>query len=89
MFFMLRSLICIGLVYALASSDGGRSPPGPAGVPAPHAVAPPRRSQLAETTQALVQQGVDALGVAARDHCTAAPEACLAMLRKLNGSRAP
>ena len=86
---MLRSLICIGLVYALASSDGALLPPGPAGVPAPHAGAQPRRSQLAETTKALVQQGVNALGEAARDRCLAAPQECLATLRKINGPHAP
>ena len=93
MFFLLRSLICIGLVYALASSDRALAPPEPVGVAGPRAPAPSltsgRRPQLTDTTKALVQQGVDALGVAARDHCLAAPEGCLAMLRKLNGSRAP
>ncbi len=93
MFFMLRSLFCIGLVYALASSDRALAPPEAPGVAGPHALASPqapaRRSQWAETTKAMVQQSVDALGAAARDRCLAAPQECLATLRRLNGSHAP
>lgn len=92
MFFLLRSLICIGLVYALASSDRALPPQGLIGVATSHAPglpAPSRRSRLAETTKSVVQQGVEALGAAARDHCLAAPQECVATLRRLNGVRAP
>lgn len=89
MFFLVRSLICIGLVYAMALSDRAPSSSTPVGVAATHAVvpsgAPPRRPRLAESTKALVQQGVDALGAAARDRCLTAPQTCIDALRKLNG----
>lgn len=89
MFFLVRSLICIGLVYSMALSDRASSPPATIGVATTHAVepsmAPSRRPRLAETTKALVQQGVDALGAAARDHCLAAPQTCVDAMRKLNG----
>lgn len=89
MFFLVRSLICIGLVYAMALSDRAPSSRPPIPVAAAHAAgpsgAPTRRPRLAETTKALVQQGVDALGAAARDHCLAAPQTCVDAMRKLNG----
>ncbi len=93
MFFMLRSLICIGVVYALASSDRALPPLAQAGLASSQATSPSdppgRRPRFAETTKVLVQQGADALGAVVRNHCQASPEQCLATLRRLNGSRIP
>ena len=90
-FFLLRSLICIALVYALAMTDREPSPVGVASPRAAMAVtavqSPERRPKLTETTKALAQAGVDALGAAARDHCLSAPQECVEMLRKLNVAR--
>ena len=92
MFFLARSLICIGVVYALALSDRAPSTSaivGGVGSPAvAPSVTPERRPRLAESAKALVQQGVDALGAAARDRCLASPQACVEAVRKLNGSGA-
>ncbi len=87
-FFLVRSLICIALVYMLAMTDRAPSPIGMAGPQAgPASLSPERRPRLTETTKALAQAGVDALGAAARDHCLSAPQECVDMLRKLNGAR--
>ena len=101
MFFLLRRLICIGLVYAMASSDRALNTPTPTPSPTsasvgvsdqhaaalPHAIAHHRR--LAETAKAIVLQGVDTLGASARNHCLAAPQGCMATLNRLNGLRTP
>ena len=87
-FFLVRSLICIALVYTLAMSD--RAPSSislPGAQTGTSSLLPERRPKLTETTKALAQAGVDALGAVARDHCLAAPQECVEMLRKLNGVR--
>ena len=93
MFFLLRSLICIGLVYAMASSDRALPTPASVNVSAPHATAlshaMAHRRRLAETTKAIVQEGVETLGAAARNHCLSAPQECMAALNRLHGVRAP
>ena len=70
MFFLLRCLICIGLVYAMASSDRALPTPASIGVSGSHAAALPHAMahppRLAETTKAIVKEGVDTLGAAAR-----------------------
>lgn len=92
MFFLVRCLVCIGLVYALAQSDRDPTPSLPLiGVTASRQIsAPPPatpRPRLNETAKALAQAGVEALGAAAREHCLSAPQDCVEILRKLNGVR--
>jgi hypothetical protein len=87
-FFLLRCLICISVVYALALSDRASSPTmhvSFAGLngSTPSAT-PARRPRLTETTKAMFEQGVDALGVVVRDRCLSSPQACVEAARKLN-----
>ena len=92
MFFLLKSLICIGLVlFALGWPE---VEPGSPATPAPHgrAVAaappPPRRPQIQDHARDLAQAGADALLAAARDKCLAAPRDCAALLQSLGSGKA-
>jgi hypothetical protein len=88
LFFLLKSLICIGLVlFALGWPDVEPSSPAPrraAGVAPP---APPRRPQIQDSARDLAQAGADALIAAARDKCLAAPRDCAALLQSLGGDK--
>lgn len=87
-FFLLRSLICIGVVYSMALSDRASSPRAHESVVGLNgsqtSVPPARRPRLTETTKALLEQGVDALNVAVRDRCLSSPQACVEAARKLS-----
>jgi hypothetical protein len=88
LFFLLKSLICIGLVlFALGWPDVELSSPAPrrtAGAAAPQ---PPRRPQLQDSARDLAQAGADALIASARDKCLAAPHDCAALLQSLAGEK--
>lgn len=87
MFFLIKSLICIGLVlFALGWPGAELSTPAPRGrvvVTAPQAAA--RRPQITEHARDLAQAGADALAATARDKCLSSPRDCAALLQTLGG----
>jgi hypothetical protein len=86
LFFLLKSLICIGLVlFALGWPNLEVSPPASRPQGSAAAPKPPRRPQLPESARDLAQAGADALLAAARDKCLASPRDCAAALQTLGG----
>lgn len=81
MFFILRSVVCIGVVYLLVSPGGEdtatRRPAAIGGQPQATA-----GTKLGAATLALSRVGGDALGAALRDYCLASPRDCLEILRR-------
>lgn len=81
MFFLIRSAVCISVVYMLVAPEtpapamrgvvaGKDAPPAAPGV------------KLDAATLALSRAGGDALGAALRDYCLASPRDCVDILRR-------
>jgi hypothetical protein len=88
LFFLLKSLICIGLVlFALGWPEVEPAPTAPHGRAVAAAPQPPRRPQIQDHARDLAQAGADALMGAARDKCLAAPRDCAALLQSLAGGK--
>jgi hypothetical protein len=88
LFFLLKSLICIGLVlFALGWPDAEFARPAPHGRAAGVAPQPPRRPQIQDHARNLAQAGADALMSAARDKCLASPRDCAALLQSLGDGK--
>lgn len=81
LFFILRSVLCIGVVYLLVSPGGEEAAARrPAAIGAqPQATT---GTKLGAATLALSRVGGDALGAALRDYCLASPRDCLELLRR-------
>jgi hypothetical protein len=84
LFFLLKSLICIGLVLFALGWPDVETPSAPsrqrASVSSPQ---PPRRPPLQDSARDLAQAGADALIAAARDKCLSSPRDCAALLQTL------
>ena len=81
LFFLIRSAVCIAVVYMLVSPET----PGPAmRRPSTGAVAPSAGpgEKLDAAKLALARAGGDALGAAMRDYCLASPRDCVDILRR-------
>lgn len=81
MFFLIRSAVCIAVVYMLVSPET----PGPAmRRPSTGGVAPSAGpgEKLDAAKLALARAGGDALGAAMRDYCLASPRDCVDILRR-------
>jgi hypothetical protein len=87
LFFLLKSLICIGLVLFALGWPNVDAPPVPHSRMTAAAPQPPRRPQVQDHAQDLAQAGADALMAAARDKCLAAPRDCAALLQSLAGGK--
>ena len=81
MFFLIRSVVCIGVVYLLVAPGGDE----PASRRSPAIGAQSQATtgaKLGAATLALSRAGGDALGVALRDYCLASPRDCMEILRR-------
>lgn len=88
MFFLLKSLICIGVVLFALGWPGAEVQPGaPQGRPTGAASRAARHPQIDERARTLAQAGADALAAAARDKCLASPRDCAALLQSLGGTK--